>query len=90
MMQMGEEKVLIDLREYIESTYSQHYSVGGIQTIERIMNKGWGEGFCIGNAQKYLDRYGLKNGKNEKDLMKALHYIILAVIDKRRIEPAKK
>ena len=29
------------------------------------------------NAIKYLARYGKKNGKNRKDLLKAIHYIVL-------------
>ena len=29
------------------------------------------------NALKYLLRYGKKDGKNKKDLLKAIHYIIL-------------
>ena len=29
------------------------------------------------NAIKYLARYGKKNGKNRKDLLKAVHYVIL-------------
>ena len=33
--------------------------------------------FCQANAIKYLCRYGKKNGKNRKDLLKAIHYIIL-------------
>ena len=28
---------------------------------------------------KYLWRYGKKDGNNKKDLMKALHYIVLAM-----------
>ena len=33
--------------------------------------------FCEANAIKYLARYGKKNGKNRKDLLKAIHYVIL-------------
>ena len=33
--------------------------------------------FCQSNAIKYLCRYGKKNGKNKKDLYKAVHYIVL-------------
>ena len=29
------------------------------------------------NAIKYLARFGKKNGRNRKDLLKAIHYIIL-------------
>jgi len=33
--------------------------------------------FCQANAIKYLIRYGKKMGKNRKDLLKSIHYIIL-------------
>ena len=33
--------------------------------------------FCQANAIKYLCRYGKKSGHNRKDLLKAIHYIIL-------------
>ena len=33
--------------------------------------------FCQANAIKYLCRYGKKAGKNRKDLLKAIHYIVL-------------
>ena len=31
----------------------------------------------VTNAIKYLCRYGKKNGHNRKDLLKAIHYIVL-------------
>ena len=33
--------------------------------------------FCQANAIKYLCRYGKKAGRNRKDLLKAIHYIVL-------------
>ena len=33
--------------------------------------------FCQANAIKYLCRFGKKDGRNRKDLLKAIHYIIL-------------
>ena len=33
--------------------------------------------FCQANAIKYLCRYGKKDGKNRKDLLKAIHYVVL-------------
>jgi hypothetical protein len=43
------------------------------------MDSGHGEGFCIGNIMKYVQRYGKKDGYNRKDLMKVLHYTIMAL-----------
>ena len=44
-----------------------------------IIDSGHGEGFCIGNILKYAQRYGKKNGKNRADLMKVIHYSIIAL-----------
>jgi hypothetical protein len=73
----SEDKVLSELREYIDSTYSQHYAKRKYQSTEFIADCGHGEGFCLGNILKYAQRYGRKNGKSRKDLMKILHYGII-------------
>ena len=36
-----------------------------------------GEGFCIGNIIKYAQRFGKKDGRNDKDLYKVIHYAII-------------
>jgi hypothetical protein len=38
---------------------------------------GIAEEFTRGAAMKYLFRFGKKEGKNKKDLLKCLHYVIL-------------
>ena len=43
------------------------------------MDSGHGEGFCIGNILKYAQRYGKKNGKDRNDLLKVIHYGIMAL-----------
>jgi hypothetical protein len=43
------------------------------------MDSGHGEGFCIGNIMKYAQRFGKKDGKNRKDLLKVIHYGIMAL-----------
>ena len=75
----SEDKILKELKEYIDSTYKQHYSKNKFQATEFIMDSGHGEGFCIGNIMKYAQRYGKKNGKNRKDLLKVIHYGIMAL-----------
>jgi hypothetical protein len=35
------------------------------------------KGFTLGNIMKYAKRYGNKEGKNRKDLLKILHYGII-------------
>ena len=73
----NEEQALIWARNYIISTYTQHYSKNKIQTTEFIFDSGLGEGFCMGNIIKYAQRYGKKDGKNPKDLLKIIHYAII-------------
>ena len=75
----SEDKILKELKEYIDSTYKQHYSKNKFQATEFIMDSGHGEGFCIGNIMKYAQRYGKKNGKDRKDLLKVIHYGIMAL-----------
>ena len=75
----SEERILKEIKEYVDTTYGEHYSQNKFQATEFIMDSGHGEGFCIGNIMKYAQRYGNKDGHNRKDLMKVLHYAIMAV-----------
>jgi hypothetical protein len=75
----NEGEILKELTEYVNATYSQHYSQNRFQATEFIIDGGHGEGFCIGNILKYAQRYGKKDGKNRKDLLKVLHYAIIAL-----------
>lgn len=82
-----------EARSYIASTYGQHYAgKNGVQALDLIFSAGHGEGFCVGDALKYLSRYGRKDGHNRKDLLKALHYIVLAMylLDNEREKPKEK
>lgn len=74
----GEDKALAKITEYVNSTYGQHYvGNGDIQTVDFWESLGSLETTCRDTAIKYLARYGKKGGRNEKDLLKAVHYIIL-------------
>ena len=73
----NEDKTLTELKSYIDATYGQHYSRDKFQATEFIIDGGHGEGFCIGNVLKYAQRYGKKDGRNRKDLLKILHYAII-------------
>ena len=75
----NEGKLCKELAEYIDSTYNAHYSKTKFQATEFIIDGGHGEGFCMGNILKYAQRYGKKDGYNRKDLMKVLHYAIIAL-----------
>jgi hypothetical protein len=79
-----EDKIMKEVLNYIESTYSGHY-VGDqagqkkekIQTIDIWQTLGTLDTTSRDTAIKYLMRYGRKEGFNKKDLLKAIHYIIL-------------
>ena len=75
----SEERILKEIKEYVDATYGEHYSQNKFQATEFIIDSGHGEGFCIGNIMKYAQRYGKKDGHNRKDLMKVLHYAIMAI-----------
>ena len=75
----NEDNTLKELQEYIDKTYTEHYSHKKFQATEFVIDSGHGEGFCIGNIMKYAQRYGKKNGKDRKDLLKVIHYGIMAL-----------
>lgn len=77
MYNFNEDKVLNEIKEWIDSTYSKHYSMNKIQSTEFIADSGHGVGFCIGNIIKYAQRYGKKEGYNRDDVLKIIHYAII-------------
>ena len=74
----NEDKILQDIKAYIDSTYDQHYSQGKYQATDMIIDSGHGESFSIGNIMKYAMRCGKKDEK-KKELMKIIHYAIIAL-----------
>lgn len=75
----SEDRILAEVKSYVDSTYGQHYSQNKFQATEFILDGGHGDGFCIGNIMKYAQRYGKKDGYNRKDLLKIIHYAIIAL-----------
>ena len=75
----NEEALINELQEYVDGTYEQHYSQNKFQATEFIIDGGHGEGFALGNILKYSQRYGKKAGKNRNDLLKVLHYALIAL-----------
>lgn len=75
----SEDKILEEITEYINSTYSQHYSRNKFQATEFIIDSGHGTGFCIGNIMKYAQRVGKKGSPEDwrKDILKIIHYAIM-------------
>ena len=85
-MKYNEKEILQEIIEYIESTYNQHYSTDGkgLQAMDIFRHLDTDKDFCQSNAIKYLIRYGKKQGRNEKDLIKAIHYIVLLISSERK------
>lgn len=76
-----EARILEEIKQYIDSTYQQHYNLDGRQTLERSDAKGYALASCLTNCMKYTDRYELKGNPDDwrKDLVKNIHYGILAL-----------
>ena len=77
-----EEEILKDIEEYVSGTYKGHYTGNSheyrkVQTLDLMASKDLASGFCQANILKYGSRYGNKDGKNTKDLMKVIHYAML-------------
>lgn len=77
----NEDELLKEIQLYIDKTYKQHYAQNKFQATEFILDSGHGEGFCIGSIMKYVQRYGHKGEPEDwrKDLMKVIHYGIIAL-----------
>lgn len=74
-----EDVILKEIRDYLSGTYNAHYASLGskTQTLDLIEGIGDAEPFCRSNAIKYLSRFGKKDGKSKRDILKAIHYCIL-------------
>ena len=75
----NEGALIQELLDYVSATYGSHYSKSKFQSTEFIIDCGHGMGFALGNVLKYAQRYGKKEGYNRKDLLKILHYAIIAL-----------
>ena len=83
----NEDVILKDIHEYVSATYRSHYTGKvsvfkgdqnyAVQTIDLLAAKGLASNFCQANILKYGSRYGDKDGKNKKDLLKVIHYAML-------------
>jgi len=78
----NEDKILKDIEDYVTSTYGSHYcghndAYKDIQTIDLMAAKDLAPGFCQANILKYGSRYGDKDGRNKRDLLKVIHYAML-------------
>ena len=77
-----EKEIMSDIEDYVSSTYNGHYTgtkheFRNVQTIDLMASRDLASDFCQANILKYGSRYGSKDGRNKKDLMKVIHYAML-------------
>ena len=77
-----ESEIINDIEDYVSGTYNGHYTgtkheYRNVQTIDLMASRDLASDFCQANILKYGSRYGSKDGKNKKDLMKVIHYAML-------------
>ena len=77
-----ENEILEDIKDYVSSTYNGHYTgtkheYRNVQTLDLMASRDLASTFCQANILKYGSRYGSKDGRNKKDLMKVIHYAML-------------
>lgn len=79
-MRYQEDAFLEEALDHIKSTYGQHYAnpdKEGFQLVDLWDSQGSLATTARDLAMKYLTRYGKKDGYNQKDLFKAIHYITM-------------
>ena len=77
-----EHEIIKDIEQYVSGTYNGHYTgtkfeYRNVQTLDLMAARDLASDFCQANILKYGSRYGSKDGKNRKDLMKVIHYAML-------------
>ena len=77
-----EKEILKDVEDYVSGTYNGHYTgtkheFRNVQTLDLMASRDLASDFCQANILKYGSRYGSKDGRNKKDLLKVIHYAML-------------
>ena len=76
----NEDNIIQQIQRYVDGTYERHYAQGKYQATDMIIDAGHGKSFCMGNIMKYAMRCGKKDGTDaEMDLLKIIHYAIIAI-----------
>lgn len=71
--------IISEFADYVKKTYGEHYKTDTLECFDAWIAKGTASSTAVDTAMKYLWRYGQKEGKNKKDLMKAMHYVLLCM-----------
>ena len=77
-----EDEILKDIESYVSGTYRGHYTgttheYRNVQTLDLMATRDLASAVCQSNIIKYGSRYGSKDGKSKKDLLKVIHYAML-------------
>ena len=85
MYKRNEDKILQGIKQYIDSTYTAHYSSdSGRDVVDDWEDMGIAKEAFLSNMQKYVKRLGKKEGWNPKDVMKVIHYSIFMLNELQR------
>ena len=78
------DRAFLDVMDYIGNSIATGNYGDKIQVVDLLQSTGDLEGFCKGNAIKYVARYGKKTDYQDlTDLYKAIHYIILMIMENK-------
>ena len=81
----NEDKILQGIKQYIDSTYSAHYSSdSGRDVVDDWEDMGIAKEAYLSNMLKYVKRLGKKEGWNPRDVMKVIHYSIFMLNELQR------
>lgn len=86
-----EDRLIDEFKNYVDSTYGQHYATDKYQATDIIIDSGHGTGFCLGNVIKYSKRYGKKGNADDhrRDIMKVLHYALIQLYIHDQAQPVE-
>lgn len=78
----NEDKYIIQIQEYLDKTYKQHYAIPDedLQAIDAWFALGNADTSCRDTIIKYAWRFGKKEG-HKKDIMKVIHYCLFLLHD---------
>ena len=80
---MGLVEALHDVKSYVLSKQTPDGYYGKyVQVVDLLRSTGDLDGFCRGNAIKYIARWGRKDEiDNVDDLHKAIHYLLILIME---------
>ena len=85
MYKRNEDKILQGIKQYIDSTYTAHYSSdSGRDVVDDWEDMGIAKEAYLSNMLKYVKRLGKKEGWNPRDVMKVIHYSIFMLNELQR------